>query len=74
MGYARLLGRLARNRIALRWVAVPTPADPKLIPPAFALASATKSATVLNPRARETTSTFGTIPRGTTAAKSFAAS
>ena len=65
---------LARKRMALRWVAVPTPAEPKFIAPGFALAAATKSATVRKPFARETTSALGTMPSGMTAAKSFAAS
>ena len=42
------------------------------IPPAFALAAATKSATVLNPRARKPPARSARSPRGTTAAKSFA--
>ena len=65
---------LDRKRMALRWVAVPTPAEPKFIAPGFAFAAATKSPTVLNPLARETTSTLGTIPSGATAEKSVAGS
>src|SRR6266508_3961073 len=40
---------LAMKRSALRWVALPTPAEAKLIDPGLALAAATKACTVLNP-------------------------
>ena len=63
---------LDMKRIALRWVAVPTPADPKFMAPGFAFAAATKSATVLKPLSRETTSTLGTTPSMATAEKSVA--
>jgi hypothetical protein len=60
------------KRIALRWVAVPTPAEPKFMAPGFAFAAVTKSVIVLNPLARETTSTLGTTPSKATAEKSVA--
>ena len=63
---------LTMNRSAAQWVALPTPAEAKLIPSDFALA--TNSCTVLMPFDGATSSTFGTLPKLATAAKSFAAS
>jgi hypothetical protein len=51
-------------------VALPTPTDEKLRAPGLAFAAATRSPTVLKPFAGATTSTFGEMPNGTTAAKS----
>jgi len=63
-----------RKRSALRWVALPTPAEAKLKEPGLALAAATRSDAVWKPFDGETTSTFGLLPSETTAAKSAAVS
>jgi hypothetical protein len=65
---------LIRNRSALRCVAVPTPTDENVSAPGRALAAATRSLAVLKLLPGETTSTFGEIPKGMTAAKSRAGS
>src|SRR5262245_60789361 len=63
-----------RKRSALKWVAVPTPAEAKLKAPGLDLAAATRSCAVLKPFDGDTTSTFGLLPSETTAAKSAAVS
>src|SRR2546422_3496331 len=63
-----------RKRSALKWVAVPTPAEAKLKEPGLALAVATRSCAVLKPFDGETTNTFGLVPSETAAAKSAAVS
>src|SRR5262249_27456469 len=61
---------LTMKRSAAQWVALPTPAEAKLRLPSFALA--TSSCTVLMPFDGATSSTFGTLPKTATPAKSAA--
>ena len=71
---AAAMPALAWKRIALRCVAVPTPAEAKFMAPGFALAAVTKSFTVLNSFDGGTTRTLGIMPSGITATRSLAGS
>src|SRR5262249_30487256 len=63
---------LTMKRPAAQWVALPTPAEAKLMLPSFAFA--TSSCRVLIPFDGAIRSTFGTLPKLATAEKSPAAS
>src|SRR4029077_13886266 len=58
-----------RKRSVVKWVDAPTQAAPKVIAPAFCLASSTSSGSVLIPLSGATTTMLGDEPSAATATK-----